>query len=370
MRVMHLINNLNREGAQIMVSSLVTADSNNQVEYVVCTRQPGGALVNGLRKRGIRVIEPQNYYGFLDFRQSLKYLEEVSRTNRIELIHAHMADAAFLGWRVARKSNIPLVISHHGDDILLKCGLLCRSIYYILLNFSARFAAMNIAVSTSVADRVLKLLFIKKQQLTIISNGVELPEKSLIDKKNSDPDLFNRPIKLVNVGRLVPLKGQRQLILAVAQLIYHYPDIKLYIVGGGTLDTELKKLAARHNVDRNIEFTGAVEDVATYLENADIFVSASRSEGMPVSILEAMAWNIPVIASDIAGNRNVVMQNKTGFLFELDNTEELVNTIIKVIQNPEKRKSVASEARKMVESVYSTESSRQRHETLYMSITG
>ena len=370
MRVMHLINNLNREGAQIMVSNLLTAVSSNQVEYMVFTRQPDGSLANRLRQRGICIFEPPQYYGFRDYRKSLKYLEKIIRTNRIEVIHAHMADAAFLGWRVARKSNIPLIISHHGDDILLKCGLLCRSIYYILLNFSARFAAMNIAVSTSVADQVVKLLFINKQKLMIVSNGVELPDKLLIEKRNSNPDISHRPITLITVGRLVPLKGQHQLILAVAQLIKHYPELKLYIVGGGQLDAELKELATRYNVDQNIEFTGAVEDVAAYLENADLFVSASRSEGMPVSILEAMAWQIPVIASDIPGNRNVVLPNKTGFLYELDNVEDLVNTIIYVIENPKERISASLEARKMVESEYSTESMRQRHEALYMNIAG
>ena len=195
-----------------------------------------------------------------------------------------------------------------------------------------------------------------------------IPEESSIDNNIHRSNLAHRPLTLINVGRLMPVKGQRQLILAVAELINNFPDIKLYIVGDGQMKNELKQLAVTLKVDRNIEFTGAVDDVAAYLANADIYVSTSCSEGMPVSILEAMAWQMPVIASDIPGNRSVVIQNKTGFLYELDNTEELVNTITTVIQDHDSRDTVAANARKMVACKYSVEASNQEHETLYMSV--
>ncbi len=364
MNVLHFINNLNREGAQVMVSNLVTAASNGQVNYFVCVRQPGGALVSSLREQGICVVEPPQYYGFKSVLKSVKFLKRVCRENDIQLIHAHMADATFLGWLVARHLQLPLVISHHGDDILLNCHIVCRSIYYILLNFSVRYASMNIAVSNSVAKRIRELLFIGGEKVQIISNGVHIPTISQVEKRRGA--LCKQSLTLVTVGRLVPLKGHSQLIHAVSKLVSHFPQISLYIVGGGEMDKELKQLAKDEKVEQHIKFTGAVDDVSVYLAKADLFVSSSRAEGMPVSILEAMAWQLPVVASNIPGNVSVVKHSKTGFLYELNNVQDLVDCIVSVMGNVELARSVAIRARVMVEKKYSAEVCERQHQALYL----
>jgi len=368
MNVLHYINNLNREGAQVMVSNLVTAADKSQINYSICVRQPGGSLAAELREQGVDVVEPLQYFGFRSMRQSVIFLKQVCSENQIHIIHAHMADAAFLGWLVARKLNLPLVISHHGDDILLESNSVCRFVYFVLLNLAVRYAAMNIAVSQSVAERVCKLLRVKEQSVQVISNGVRIPDDSQLENKQSRQESQNLSLTIVNVGRLVPLKGQRQLIYAVAQLVNYFPDIRLYIVGGGDMVQELKRLAEHEKVSRYIEFTGAVDDVAVYLAKADIYVSSSQLEGMPVSVLEAMAWRIPVVASDIPGNRSVVKQDETGFLYELNNTDDLVETIVTVAKNTELTSAVATRARLMIEQQYSANISENRHANLYQSI--
>ena len=368
MKILHLINNLNREGAQVMVSNLVTANRNSHVQYFVCVRQPGGALVKSLRQTGISVIEPPQYFGFRRMFQSVNFIRNVCADNQICLIHAHMADSAFLGWLTARKLNIPLVISHHGHDILLKCNVFCRSVYYVLLNLAARYASMNVAVSPSVADRVRKLLHVKKQNILVISNGVRVPDKILIEQKQGSVNKNKQLLTLVSVGRLVPLKGHRQLIHAMSQLVNYFPKIRLYIVGGGEMEQELKQLATQEGVDSNIIFTGAVDDVSVFLKKADIYVSTSHSEGMPVSILEAMAWQLPVVASDIPGNKSVVKQDETGFLYELNNIDSLVKTVLSVEKNRDLTCQVVRCSRLMVEQKYSAVASEWAHELLYLDI--
>lgn len=370
MKVLHLINNLNREGAQVMVSNLVTANRKSHVQYIVCVRQPGGALVKTLQRQGVSVIEPPQYFGFRRLFQSVDFLRNVCADNQIHLIHAHMADAAFLGWLVARKLNLPLVISHHGHDILLKCNAICRLVYFVLLNLAVRYASMNVAVSPSVAERVRKLLHVKKQNIQVISNGVRVPEKFLLEQKQDSVHKDKHSLTLVNVGRLVPLKGHRQLIYAMVHLVKHFPKIRLYIVGGGEMELELKQLAIKEGVDSNIVFTGAVDDVSVFLEKADVYVSTSQSEGMPVSILEAMAWQLPVIASDIPGNQSVVKQDDTGFLYKLNDINDLVSTILFVAKNMEPSEAVGRRSRVMVEQQFSANVCEHAHETLYMNISG
>ncbi len=353
-----------------MVSNLVAAADKVQINYSICVRQPGGSLAAELRQQGVQVFEPKQYFGFWSMFQSASFLKQVCRENQIRIIHAHMADAAFLGWLAARKLNLPLVISHHGHDILLKCNPACRFVYYILLNLAVRYAAMNIAVSPSVAERVRKFLRLRHKAVQVISNGVRIPEDSQLEKiQNRRQDRILKP-RMVTVGRLVPLKGQRQLIYAMAQLVDYFPGIRLNIVGGGELTWELKQLAENENVDSHTEFAGAVDDVAAYLANADIYVSSSQSEGMPISILEAMAWQLPIVASDIPGNRSVVKPGLTGFLYELNNTDELVRTIVSVVNNAELSRAVALRARIMTMQQYSVSVSVKEHAKLYLSILG
>ena len=369
MNVLHYINNLRREGAQVMVANLVTARDKSQINYSVCVRQPGGSLVAELCEQGIDVAEPAQYFGFRSMRQSVRYLKQICIEKQIHVIHAHMADAAFLGYLVARKLRLPLVVSHHGLEIL-ECNPVCRFVYYVLLNLAVRYAEVNIAVSPAVAERVRRLFRLKEQRVQVIGNGVPVPDDSQIKAKQGMKENRSSSPTLISVGRLVPLKGQRQLIYAVAQLVSYFPDIRLYIVGGGEMEQELRHLAENNNVGRCIVFTGAVDDVAAYLSQADIYVSSSRIEGMPVSVLEAMAWQIPVVASDIPGNKSVVRQGETGFLYELDNIGDLVEKIIEIVKNPEFATLVALGARSMVAQKYSAAASEENYAQLYQRILG
>lgn len=368
MNVLHFINNLNREGAQVVVSNLVTVGNKAEITYSVCVRQPGGSIASELRAQGIVVTEPPVYFGFRSLRQSILFLNRVCIENQVQIIHAHMADAACLAWLVARKLKLPLVISHHGHDILLKCSPVCRFVYHCLLILAARYASMNIAVSESVGERVCRLLWLNQRSVQVIANGVRIPDDSLLQLIPERGIDGNSSLKLVSVGRLIPLKGHRQLIFAVARLVADFPDIRLYIVGSGDMAKELEQLAENEGVGDHIEFTGAVDDVSPFLAKSDIYVSSSESEGMPVSVLEAMAWRLPVVASDIPGNRSVVKQGETGFLYELNNTESMVETILTVARKTELAKAMALRARLMIEQQYSAHAAEENHARLYRSI--
>ncbi|HHO59165.1 MAG TPA: glycosyltransferase family 1 protein, partial [Thiotrichales bacterium] len=313
---------------------------------------------------GITVVEPAQYDGFRRIKRFVDFLMQTCREHQVDIIHAHMADAAFLGWLVARKSGRPLVISHHGQDILLKCNRLCRFVYFLLLNLAARYAAVNIAVSAPVAERVRQLLFIAPEKVTVISNGVAIPE----DAPNKRDNVKTTAPVLVTVGRLVPLKGHGQLIQAAAKLKAVMPGLKVYIVGGGDMLDTLQQLARQAGVSEMVTFTGAVNDVASYLAKADLFVSTSESEGMPVSVLEAMAWRLPVIASDIPGNNSVVTHKQTGFLYRLGDVDGLAETICTVFKEPSLAAAVAARARAMVVENYSAEAAEQAHRSLYRKI--
>src|SRR5438067_408950 len=111
--VLHVINNLRREGAQVVVSNLVTSAA-SRARHFVCTRAPGGALQPELEACGVRVFAPRRYHGALGSRHWLRFLDEIITSECIHLVHAHMADCALLGGLAAARRGLPLVITHHG----------------------------------------------------------------------------------------------------------------------------------------------------------------------------------------------------------------------------------------------------------------
>lgn len=365
MKVLHLINNLKREGAQIVVFNLVASSDNTLIQHVVCAREPGGSLQSALEKRGVSVFVPDRYYGVFASRRSLCFIDEVIENEGIDLIHAHMADAAFLGWLAARKRALPLVITHHGQNILLKCSLLCRTIYYVFLAMAARYARINIAVSSSVADCVRRWLVLGSHRVKVITNGTPVPTDESVAKRN---DSSSEEIRIVTVGRLVGLKGQDQLISAASILVEEYRNARFIMVGDGPLRESLQQQAQSLNLSDNIVFTGSVDDVPTYLRDADVYVSTSHTEGMPIATLEAMSWEVPVVASDIPGNRSVIQQGATGLLYTPGSIESLVEKIRQVLENPGPAKERACRARQSVKEHYSAEATITAYENLYSEI--
>ena len=174
----------------------------------------------------------------------------------------------------------------------------------------------------------------------------------------------------VVVGRLVPLKGQRRLLEIMPVLLEQFPNLHLTILGDGPLHGELRRRVDALGLDGHVEMPGAVDDVGAWLALADVFVSCSESEGMPVALLEAMAWQLPVVASDIAGNRSVVEAGKTGYLYPLEDGAQPAAILAEVLQNRAAAVSVARRARAMVSAEYSASVCAQAHANLYQSLLG
>lgn len=362
MNVLHLINNLHREGAQVVVFNLATAPEDGDVRHRVCAREPGGALQTDLEARGVPVFAPERYYGARETRRSLAFLRRIVREQSIDVIHAHMADAAFLGWRIARELSLPLIITHHGHDLLPRCGRLCRAVYWLLLAAAARYASYNVAVSDVIAQRLRRRLRLPERRLAALANGVPVPP---IEQAMREDRLRRNAPVIVSVGRLVELKGHNQLIEAAAGLLRDCPDAQFCLVGDGPLRESLRRQAESLGVAGRVQFAGSVSDVPERLRAADVYVSTSHYEGMPMATLEAMAWGVPVIASDVPGNRAVVRHAQTGLLYPPGDAAALADRLREILHDPDAAAQRALRARRLVERDYSAAVAARRYGELY-----
>lgn len=254
----------------------------------------------------------------LKFLKDLKALWELyiilKKIDNIDIIHLHSSKAGFLGRIVSfllGKSKKTIYTPHAISFLRLDVSPKKREFFILMEKFANFFGGKIVACSQS-EKKAIEEQGIKN--VTFINNGI----KSLqIEKKVNTSD----KLTIISVGRLSIQKNPR-LFNDIALEFIDNPNVKFIWCGDGELKSEL--------TSSNIKCTGWIErkELENYLINADIYLSTSLWEGLPLSVLEAMSIGLPVILSNCIGNRDLVKDN--GFLY--NNKNELVD-IIKIISN-------------------------------------
>jgi glycosyltransferase involved in cell wall biosynthesis len=282
-----------------------------------------------------------------------------------DVIHVHGLSyhtfAASLAGRWLRKPTITkLANSGRASDIMKmrKSQHLALSRFMLPVALRCdRFVALNQAVTRELLDAG-----VPGERVLHIPNGIEVGTTPRL----SDREL-HRPARVVFIGRLHEQKGVDVLLRALAWIREWRPEagLRCDVVGDGPLSDELSALARDLDVVSDVRFLGYRDDVAPFLGRADAFVLPSRAEGISNALLEAMAVGLPVVASDVPGNADVVEHEVNGLLVEVDDPGSLAAALLRLVDEPALRRRLGGEARRTVNTRYSIEHVAQRYVTLY-----
>jgi glycosyltransferase involved in cell wall biosynthesis len=298
-------------------------------------------------------------------------ISEIHSSTPIDIIHSQsMGARGVLGW--ANKQNIPVVSTWHGTSLteistffssarktprywhwlVLMPAILVRQ--YLLMDLPTRRASAAITLVSPTLEKNMRIF--AKNKVYVIANGIDLPKKV--------PLRINRNIlHLLCLGRIEKEKGMHHAVKAMIE--FNDGNIKLDIVGSGPYLDELKTLIAKLKLGEVVSCHGRVEDkeLSKLFEIADIYLMpTTRQEGLPLTILEAMANGLPVIASDIGGISQVINDGRDGLLVKPGDVTELINAIRKLKNDEGMRFEFSNAARKTIEDKYSKE--RMVDETL------
>ena len=237
-------------------------------------------------------------------------LNKFIKDNDIEIVHSHGKGAGIYS-RMLKILNPRLKIVHtlHGVHIG-EYGFLKKSAYIFLERFLTLFTDKFINVSNSENSLCLKLRLFKKSKCEIVYNGI----KALL-KDDHAKIKFNLSEKRV-VTTISRFDYQKNMSLAyeIAQNFKDNSDIVFLWLGDGDDRTKFESMAQKDGV--NIIFTGFTDEIPAYLSATDIYLSTSRWEGLPYALIEAQSLGIPIVATNVVGNNEVVENGKSGFLFE------------------------------------------------------
>lgn len=321
---------------------------------------PGDIVAQLAQQRGLHaLIEPlllREISPWQDLR-CLFRLSRLLRQLRPDVLHLHSAKAGLLGRLVAKLHQIPVLYSVHGWSFSMYQGAKAywfRVLERLLLPLTDKLVLVcqrDIRLAT-------ELLGAKANKLALVHNGIaELP---LTHAPQDD-----RSCRLISVARFESPKDQMTLLNAVARL----PELNwhLTLVGSGPTQPACRQLAENLGL-RQIEFLGERADVPELLAEADVFVLASLSESLPVSVIEAMRAGLPVVATDVGGMSELIRDGSSGYLVKRGDAAELCDRLTLLIAEPKLRQDMGRQAQQQFGQHFTLQENGNKMHQLYQSL--
>jgi glycosyltransferase involved in cell wall biosynthesis len=260
----------------------------------------------------------------------------------------------------ARFAGVPVVVGSHRQ-----LGDLLTARQFWAQNMAFRLCDRVVCNSGAAAER-LRQAGIREQKLTVIPNG--LPWEAFAAVPPAFPH-DSRMIRIGMISRMNDAVKRHDLFLRVAaKLVPRFPELRFVLVGDGPLRPGLEELARQLELGERLIFLGDRHDIPAVLAALDISVLPSSSESLSNAILESMAAGVPVVASDVGGNPELVQNGKTGFLFSAGDQTQFGAALETLVTQPELRKRLGSAAREKAQTEYSIAKVRDRYQDLYDSV--
>lgn len=344
MKIVYLITKSEIGGAQVHLLSLIkyAREKTHEVHLIVGS---DGWMKLEAQKLGAKTYINQYVANSFNPIRALKAILLLRKTiNKInpDIVHAHSGAAGFLG-RISLLGKFKTVFTAHGWSFTPGAPALRRIFAVVAEKLSSFFTDKIICVSKFDYNLAKKYAILKEEDLVQIYNAVEIPTNFIREDKEKLEILF--------IGRLAMPKNLPLFFRAFSDLpkdIQAKANIK--IIGDGPLMEECKESAKGFGISSSVSFLGTTTrgELGTYLRSADIFVLPTLWEGFPMTILEAMSYGVPVIASSVGGIPEIVDES-VGALVDKNNIKGFTDKLSFLILNKEEREKRGQNARKLIE---------------------
>jgi glycosyltransferase involved in cell wall biosynthesis len=302
-------------------------------------------------------------YGRFNF-SSISSLRRYVREHQIDIIHTHGYKTDIVGLLATAGTNTRIVSTPHGWSV--NAGIALR-VYEAIDRLSFAFMDAVAPLSDDLQRELVRMPWLRRK-LQLIRNGVDLSEVQAAPAACPELEAFKRNGEFVvgYIGQLIPRKGIDCLIRAIAASKSR--RIRLCLIGEGPQRAELAERAQQLGIAERVNFYGYRADRLSFLKQFDAFVLPSALEGIPRCVLEAMAANVAVIATDIPGCRDVVHDGRTGLLMPVGDVAALAAALEKLIDDAPSRARMAAAGRTLIESEFSAATMAARYLDLYRKV--
>ena len=365
LRIMHVLNYLRRGGAEFGILKLMDGLDAEQFEHRICTTRwydPG--FIRDYRLAEILDVASSDRVG-LQFQ--LFRLKRIFREYQPHIVHTRNW-GAMEAIPAARLAGVPIVIhSEHGYEVGTLAGLPYRQRLFRQMAYA--MADRVFTVSRELREFHSRQVWLGADRISVIQNGVDTqrfsPSPGVRQRVRQELGFPSERLVIGGVGRMVPIKDYGTLLKAAAELLKRGVNLHLLLVGKGPEFESLQRQGIALLKDR-VSFVGASDRVPELLNAMDIFVLPSFGEGMSNTLLEALACGLPLLATRVGGNPEVIEDGRSGWLFSAGDAEDLSRRLEALAAKPEIRGALGAAARVRATTVFSLEGMIERYRSLYL----
>lgn len=370
-KIIYFTDAVARGGAEEYLKMLALGVDKGKYEVRVALpeREATKSLVDEIKSDGIDVdfVETSNQAPYRSFYNSLCYFLKKGP----QILHFILPWPTFSRYpllaAILLKKNIILTEQLVPNDYKLRrYDGFYKKLIYKRINKA-------IAVSEENKNNLIDIFDLPESKINVIHNSIDIRHFQDIDsqkvkKIKEDLGIVSNQKVLTTIARLDHHKGHKYLIEAAKGIILEFPNVIFLVVGYGKLRKELEEMVADLDIKRNLIFTGVRADIPEILSLTDIFILPSLFEGLPFTILEAMAAGKPVVSTRVSGIPEQVVDGETGILVDSKDVESLSQAILFLLKNPEKVKMMGERGRERAEKYFSKDTMLDKTLKLYSSI--
>jgi len=365
--ICHVLHSLHVGGGEVLARAFALANA-DQFRPVFALLDDLGELGQSLREQGFSVEVIRRRPGF--DRICARRLKQFFREHNVRLVHAHQYGPLFysamarLPWR-----KIPILFTEHGRDYpdfrRWKRVLANR----LLLTSQDRFVAVGEGVRRALVDYE----GLSASRVEVIYNGRDLsaydPSRPLRDRVRQELGLDANQFVVIQVARLNRLKDHPTGLRAMHRLLENHPDTRLLLAGDGEDRTNLEKLADELGVQHAVRFLGSRNDVPRLLQAADAFLLSSISEGIPLTLIEAMATGLPIVATQVGGVVEVLDDGTSGLLADAGDDVKLASHLSQLCADKQLRERMGRAGQQQALRQFAADDMHARYRDLYGRMT-
>jgi glycosyltransferase involved in cell wall biosynthesis len=363
--VLHLIDTGGPGGAETVFIQLAQRLRGGGLDLITVVPREDW-LSNGLRSCGMQPVILNSRGSFN--KPYVKALISLVRTRNVRLIHTHLLGSAVYGALVGLFTRTPVIAVMHGPTDVRAPGSLAFVKRWLLKRCDAL-----VAVSTSTREALVDF-GIPPGKITLIRNGVDtsIYAPGRADDLRAELGLGPEDLLIGAVGNIRAPKAYEVLLRAAQSVLERCPKAFFVIVGEGSEAAlqPLAQLCAQLNISARVRFVGFRKSRAELYWNFDVFVSSSRSEGLSLAFLEAMATGRAIVATRSGGPQEALVSGESGVLVPTEDPQSLAVALLEVLADAQLRARLAVAARKHVVANFSLEATVREYEVLYRRLAG
>ncbi len=363
-KILHVTFDMEMGGAEQVIRQLVENSDKSRFESIVlCLDGKVGVLGKEIEKKGFKTLNFHRSPG-LD-RALIRKIRAYIRDENIDVVHCHQYSPYIYGLLASFGTSAKVIFTEHGrfypDSYKWK--------RYLLNPFLSLFTDEVICISKATADALVKYENFPKRKVKVVYNGIKDKQIKLTDDElniiKKELGITETNIVMGTISRLDPIKNQKMMITAFEKVLGTQPNAKLLIIGDGPERVNLEKHTEALGLEESIIFTGFIVNPQRYFGLMDIFLLPSLSEGTSMTLLEAMAFSIPCIVTNVGGNPEIIENNDSGLVVPNDDAKSLSEAMLSLNTNKELAIRLGDNGNKRFQSFFTIENMVNAYQHIY-----